>query len=146
GSASRTAPSSRPPTSRSGAGSTRGSSTGCASTTPTACATPRRTSTTSPRAAPDALRDPAASLDDLAGLTGGAYVLVEKILEPGEKLEPSWATAGTTGYDALALVDRVLTDPQGHSALDALETRVRGEPVDWQALIHDTKRAVADGI
>ena len=38
---------------------------------------------------PDGLRDPAAYLDDLAGLTGGAYVLVEKILEPGETLPTS---------------------------------------------------------
>src|SRR5262249_12935655 len=33
---------------------------------------------------PDGLRDPASYLDDLAELTGGAYVLVEKILESGE--------------------------------------------------------------
>ena len=33
---------------------------------------------------PDGLRDPAAYLDDVRDLTGGAYVLVEKILEPGE--------------------------------------------------------------
>ena len=46
---------------------------------------------------PDGLRDPGGYLDDLAALTGGAYVLVEKILEPGEELLPSWATAGTTG-------------------------------------------------
>ena len=41
------------------------------------------------------------------------YVVVEKILEPGESLPATWATAGTTGYDVLALVDRVLTDPAG---------------------------------
>ena len=35
---------------------------------------------------PDGLRDPKRYLDDLAALTGGAYVLVEKILEPGEHL------------------------------------------------------------
>ena len=35
---------------------------------------------------PDGLRDPAGYLDDLAELTGDAYVLVEKILEPGERL------------------------------------------------------------
>ena len=50
---------------------------------------------------PDGLRDPRGYLDDLAAITGGAYVLVEKILEPGERLSASWATAGTTGYDAL---------------------------------------------
>ena len=93
---------------------------------------------------PDGLRDPKGYLDDLARLTGGAYVLVEKILEPGEKLPTSWATAGTTGYDALADLDRVLTDPAGQAPLDALEARLRGGPVDWHTLIHDTKRTVAD--
>ncbi len=95
---------------------------------------------------PDGLRDPAKYLDDLAELTGGAYVLVEKITEPGEELPRSWATAGTTGYDAMALVDRVLVDPAGEAPLDALETRLRGQAVDWPALIHGTKREVADGI
>ncbi len=93
---------------------------------------------------PDGLRDPAAYLDDLAELTGGAYVLVEKILEPGEALPEGWATAGTTGYDVLGLVDRVLTDPAGESALTALEARLRGTPYDWPALVHDRKRAVTD--
>lgn len=95
---------------------------------------------------PDGLRFPGRYLDDLADLTGDAYVLVEKILEPGESLPSSWATAGTTGYDALALVDRVLTDPAGEKPLDELETRLRGRPVDWTAMVHDNKRAVADGI
>ena len=95
---------------------------------------------------PDGLRDPKRYLDDLARLTGGAYVLVEKILEPGEALPTSWATAGTTGYDALAHVDRVLTDPAGRPALDALEARLRGGPVDWHEMIHGTKRDVADTI
>jgi (1->4)-alpha-D-glucan 1-alpha-D-glucosylmutase len=95
---------------------------------------------------PDGLRDPKRYLDDLAALTGGAYVLVEKILEPGEHLPADWATAGTTGYDALALIDRVLTDPAGEAPLTALEDRLRGTTVDWEQMVHDNKRAVADGI
>jgi (1->4)-alpha-D-glucan 1-alpha-D-glucosylmutase len=95
---------------------------------------------------PDGLRDPASYLDDLAGLTDGAYVLVEKILEPGERLEPGWATAGTTGYDALGQIDRVLTDPGGQQPLTTLEARLHGRPFDWGELTHATKRAVADGI
>jgi (1->4)-alpha-D-glucan 1-alpha-D-glucosylmutase len=95
---------------------------------------------------PDGLRDPAAYLDDLRDLTGGAYVLVEKILEPGEGLPPSWATDGTTGYDVLGVIDRLLTDPAGQEPMTALETRLRGRALDWHELIHDTKRAVADGI
>lgn len=95
---------------------------------------------------PDGLRDPKRYLDDLAALTGGAYVLVEKILEPGEDLPADWATAGTTGYDALAHIDRVLTDPAGEAPLTALEDRLRGTTVDWEQMVHDNKRAVADGI
>ena len=94
---------------------------------------------------PDGLRDPGGYLDALAELTGGAYVLVEKILEPGETLPADWATAGTTGYDVLGLVDRVLTDPGGEAPLTALEDALRGRPVDWHAMVHGTKRAVADG-
>ncbi len=86
---------------------------------------------------PDGLRDPGGYLRDLAGLTGGAYVLVEKILERGEVLPGSWPTAGTTGYDALALVDRVLTDPAAAEVLPGAE-------LDWTSMIHDTKRSVAD--
>lgn len=93
---------------------------------------------------PDGLRDPKGYLDDLAELTGGPYVLVEKILETGEDLPRDWATAGTTGYDALALVDRVLTDPAGEVPLDDLETSLRGGPVDWPEMVHDAKRRVAD--
>jgi (1->4)-alpha-D-glucan 1-alpha-D-glucosylmutase len=92
---------------------------------------------------PDGLRDPGGYLDDLATLTGGAYVLVEKILEAGEELPTSWSTAGTTGYDALALVDRVLTDPSGEKPLTALAENL-GAPTDWADLVHGTKRAVAD--
>lgn len=99
---------------------------------------------------PDGLRDPEGYLADLAALTGDAYVLVEKILEgvgPGsEELPESWATAGTTGYDAMALVDRLLVDPAGEEPLTALEARLAARPHDWAAMVHGTKRTVADTI
>jgi len=96
---------------------------------------------------PDGLADPGGYLDTLAAATGGTYVLVEKILEAGETLPPFWPTAGTTGYDALAELDRVLVDPAGRARLDALDAKLRqdgGRP--WSELIRDTKRAIADGI
>jgi malto-oligosyltrehalose synthase/malto-oligosyltrehalose trehalohydrolase len=95
---------------------------------------------------PDGLRDPAGYLADLGELTGHAYVLVEKILEPGEELPATWQTAGTTGYDSLGMIDRVLVDPAGRDALDALDTRLRGSSMDWAALTHETKRGVADDV
>ncbi|PYY40078.1 malto-oligosyltrehalose synthase [Curtobacterium sp. MCPF17_046] len=95
---------------------------------------------------PDGLTDPAGYLDDLADLTGGAYTLVEKILEPGELLPSSWPVDGTTGYDALGFIDRVFVDPAGEAPLTALEDRLRGEHVAWQDLTRGTRRGIADGI
>ena len=95
---------------------------------------------------PDGLADPAGYLESLRLATNGAYVLVEKILEGRELLPTSWATAGTTGYDALADVDRVLVDSAGQGPLDALETALQGASADWSDLVYRNKRAVADGI
>ncbi len=95
---------------------------------------------------PDGLLDPGGYLDRLARETRGSYVIVEKILERGEDLPPFWATAGTTGYDALAELDRVFVDASGAEALEALDAELRGGRVAWEDLVHTTKRAVADGI
>ncbi|RFA22087.1 malto-oligosyltrehalose synthase [Subtercola boreus] len=99
---------------------------------------------------PDGLRDPGTYLDRLSALTGQGYVLVEKILEGREQMPSSWPTAGTTGYDALADFDRVLVDPAGQAALDALDqalaTDDRPAPETFENLIHTTKRGIADGI
>ncbi|MFJ6079108.1 malto-oligosyltrehalose synthase [Pseudarthrobacter sp. NPDC092419] len=96
---------------------------------------------------PDGLADPAGYLRWLKDLTGGAYVLVEKILEPGESLPGEFATEGTTGYDALADVDRVFVDPAGEAALDALDASLRGTAsADYAEMIRGTKRMIADGI
>ncbi|MDF2444376.1 MAG: (1-_4)-alpha-D-glucan 1-alpha-D-glucosylmutase [Subtercola sp.] len=99
---------------------------------------------------PDGLRDPEGYLERLASLTSHGYVLVEKILEGREQLPTAWATAGTTGYDALADFDRVLVDPAGQAALDALDQASapadRPVPSSFESLIHTTKRGIADGI
>ncbi|PPI17695.1 malto-oligosyltrehalose synthase [Rathayibacter sp. AY1D2] len=97
---------------------------------------------------PDGLADPGGYLDDLARAIGGAPVWVEKILEGDEELPPHWATVGTTGYDALADVDRILVDPDARPVLEGLDAELtgKGAPLQWADLIHDTKRGIADGI
>jgi (1->4)-alpha-D-glucan 1-alpha-D-glucosylmutase len=95
---------------------------------------------------PDGLADPKGYLDRLAEASGNRWTVVEKILEPGEDLPESWATAGTTGYDALAEVDDVLVDPAGEAALTALDTELSGRAVDYGALVHGCKREVTDGM
>lgn len=104
---------------------------------------------------PDGLLDPGDYLEKLAAAAREArgtdtHVLVEKILEHGEDLPAWWRTSGTTGYDAMGEIDRVLVDPAGEASLDALDARLREEtgltPQSWADLIHDTKRMIADTI
>jgi len=96
---------------------------------------------------PDGLLDPGAYLDDLARATGSPYVLVEKILEGDETLPPHWQVAGTTGYDALSEVERVLVDPAGRTRLDRFASELHDSTAPaWADLIHDTRRGIADGI
>lgn len=103
---------------------------------------------------PDGLADPGGYLEDLTAavqdVTGTApYVVVEKILEHGEQLPTWWATDGTTGYDAMAEIDRLFIDPAGEAPLTALDAELRAAtgmpPAEaWSDLIRGTKRAVAD--
>jgi (1->4)-alpha-D-glucan 1-alpha-D-glucosylmutase len=96
---------------------------------------------------PDGLADPEGYLRRLREATGGSYLLIEKILEPGETLPPSFECEGTTGYDALADVDRVFIDAAGQGPLDALDTELRGgQAADYEDMIRGTKRRITDGI
>jgi (1->4)-alpha-D-glucan 1-alpha-D-glucosylmutase len=94
---------------------------------------------------PDGLTDPAGYLERLASRAPGCWIVVEKILEPGEDL-PDWPVAGTTGYDALAEVDGVLVDPAGADPFTALDTELTGVETAWPDLVHDCKLDVATGM
>ena len=91
---------------------------------------------------PDGLADPGGYLDRLAETTGGAWVVVEKILEPGEELPAGWATAGTTGYDALNRVLGLFVDPAGELPLTALWTSVTGEEASYDQVVETTKHLI----
>jgi len=96
---------------------------------------------------PDGLADPEGYLRRLREATDGSYLLVEKILEPGEALPSGFECEGTTGYDALADVDRIFVDAGGEDALDALDAELRGgQGADYEEMIRGTKRRVTDGI
>ncbi|MDQ5855598.1 MAG: malto-oligosyltrehalose synthase [Actinomycetota bacterium] len=95
---------------------------------------------------PDGLTDPAGYLRQLREHAPDAWILVEKILEPGEELPRSWPVEGTTGYDALAEVDGVLVDSAGETGFTALDTSLTGVRTDWAQLVHDCKLDVATGM
>jgi (1->4)-alpha-D-glucan 1-alpha-D-glucosylmutase len=91
---------------------------------------------------PDGLADPGGYLERLAEATGGAWVVVEKILEPGEDLPPDWQTTGTTGYDALNRVLGLFVDPAGELPLTALWTSVTGSDATYADVVDTTKHLV----
>ena len=64
---------------------------------------------------------------------GAPYILVEKILAPGEPLPRDWRTDGTTGYDFMDQVAAVLHDPAGEAPLSILWREVSGSRRDFPA-------------
>jgi len=59
----------------------------------------------------------------------------------GERL-PDWPVAGTTGYEAAALFGRMLADPDGFAALDALWRGATGIEGDFHDTVAEAKREV----
>ena len=55
------------------------------------------------------------------------YVVVEKILEPGEPLPNDWAVHGTVGYEFARVTTGLFVDPAHQRAFDDLYTRITGE-------------------
>ncbi len=82
----------------------------------------------------DGLADPEGYCRALQQKVGpGFYVVVEKILEPGERLRP-WPVAGTSGYDALNLIDGVLVDAGAGDSFERIyreASGLEGSYGDW---------------
>ncbi|WP_230530911.1 malto-oligosyltrehalose synthase [Microvirga roseola] len=73
----------------------------------------------------------------------GFYVVVEKILEPGEKLRP-WPVAGTSGYDTLNLIDGVLVDTDSGEAFERIYRERSGLSGSYEALLKDAKIEITE--
>ena len=75
---------------------------------------------------PDGLTDPAGYLERLRQLAPDAWIVVEKITEPGERL-PDWPVAGTTGYDTLNEIAGVFLDPAAERPMTEIYRRLTGD-------------------
>ena len=88
---------------------------------------------------PDGLRDPLEYFRRLRERAPDAYVIGEKILEPGEFLRESWPIEGTTGYDFLNVAAGVLVSPEGMMELSSIYGEFTGQPVNFGAVAHEKK-------
>ncbi|HVB77338.1 MAG TPA: malto-oligosyltrehalose synthase [Candidatus Nitrosotalea sp.] len=88
---------------------------------------------------PDGLTDPAGYLRRLNAMAPGSWIVVEKILQPGEMLPPAWPVAGSTGYDFAALALGLLVDGSGRAGLKSARRRLTGSRSDFARVAHNSK-------
>lgn len=97
----------------------------------------------------DGLRDPAGYLRRLREHVDNHWIVVEKILEPGERLPASWPVAGTTGYDALDQIDGLFVEPSAVEAFDRLFvdlTEAEGQPTKWEDVVAQAKTHIVEHV
>ena len=94
---------------------------------------------------PDGLRDPLGYLRRLRSACPDTWIVVEKILSGTERLRDSWPVDGTTGYDFLNIVGRLLIDPAGAEPLTAFYREFSGETADFQSLVRAKKQLAMRG-
>lgn len=70
------------------------------------------------------------------------YVVVEKILGPDEPIPDNWATAGTTGYEYLHLLNGLFIDPQGLQQIFQSYSRFTGEKINFAEAVYRCKMLI----
>ena len=91
---------------------------------------------------PDGLRDPAGYVHRLRDAVGeDVWIVVEKILEPGESLRDDWPVDGTVGYRFADLALGLHVDPAAGPVFDDLQATLTGAPMHRETLIDESKRA-----
>ena len=93
---------------------------------------------------PDGLLDPTGYFQRLVAAAPRAWVVAEKILEPGESLRTDWPVAGTTGYEFLNTVNGLFIDPAGEVPLTQTYEGYTGNFQDVEAVIETAKSIVLD--
>jgi (1->4)-alpha-D-glucan 1-alpha-D-glucosylmutase len=108
---------------------------------------------------PDGLKDPAQyfrRLQDLGstrsefprdvppGPAGSPplYLVVEKILMPGESLPADWPMYGTTGYDFLNAVNGLLVRAESEAAFDRIYRDFSGLTIGYDEVVLESKRKI----
>ncbi len=94
----------------------------------------------------DGLRRPREYLERMRAEVPEGWLLVEKVLEAGEVLRPSWPVDGTTGYDFLNDVGCLFVDPRGEEPLNSLYVELTGDDTPWEAVVQESKELILDRV
>jgi len=88
---------------------------------------------------PDGLKDPEQYFGRLREAAPEAWIVVEKILHPGERLPSTWPVEGTTGYDFLNLADGLFIAPSGEKPMMDFYAEFTGEQTDYRRMAREKK-------
>ncbi len=91
---------------------------------------------------PDGLRDPKGYFERIRSAAPTGWVVVEKILAPDEQLPADWPVDGTTGYDFLNRLSRVLIDPAGEQPLTDLYVAFSGLDASFEDVAYVEKQRI----
>jgi (1->4)-alpha-D-glucan 1-alpha-D-glucosylmutase len=89
----------------------------------------------------DGLRDPQLYLERLREKAPESYLVVEKILDRRESL-PTWPVHGTTGYDALNIINGFFCDTRNRRRFDRIFTKFTGVSENFHELSFEKKRLI----
>jgi (1->4)-alpha-D-glucan 1-alpha-D-glucosylmutase len=90
----------------------------------------------------DGLYDPEQYLMRLRARLPDLYLVVEKILQPGEELPRSWPVEGTTGYDFLNGVNGIFCKKEHEKKFDRLYSNFIRSRLGYRELVSDKKRLI----
>ncbi len=91
----------------------------------------------------DGLYDPTLYLEQLRQMAGPeTYIVVEKILEKGERLPDYWPVQGTSGYDFLALVNNIFTNQNSEKQFTKFYQQLAGDQKPVQKQIREKKALI----
>jgi (1->4)-alpha-D-glucan 1-alpha-D-glucosylmutase len=104
---------------------------------------------------PDGLLDPAQYFENLQSLsrraraesspdaTGEVYIVAEKILSGSEQLPTDWAVHGTTGYEFINQISRLLVDADGVNEIRAAYEELSGVEESAAEIFYESKKEAA---
>ena len=73
------------------------------------------------------------------------WIVVEKVLARGEQLNPHWPVAGTTGYDALDVLNGLFISWRGARILRRFFNRLTGDCRGFREEAYESKRRIMEG-
>jgi (1->4)-alpha-D-glucan 1-alpha-D-glucosylmutase len=92
----------------------------------------------------DGLYDPLSYLERLRDKTSGVYTVIEKILEPDERLPAHWPIQGTSGYEFLNYVNGIFCQQQNQRHFTRFYKQFSGQREGYEKLFLEKKQLIAD--